>query len=149
MDKFLYDQEQDCFYIYHIFSNKQIGYMGFQLAHPSDDTKNYLEINTILAIADKKKHIKRWTEGKENPLELVSTGKCGLEGLLWAKKTLFLFEEKIQNYAKRYSYDRINIYFNGADKRRFQVYFKALNKYGYRKVNYNNTWYGMKTIILK
>lgn len=149
MDNFCYNKEEDMFYIYHTFSNNQIGFMGFQMGHPDDNTKNYLEINTVLAIADKKKYIRQWIKGQENPLELVSTGKCGLEGLLWAKKTLFLFEERIQNYAKRYSYDRINIYFSGANKKRFQVYYKALHKYGYRKVNYKNTWYGMKTIIIK
>lgn len=59
----------------------------------------------------------------------ISTGKCGFEGLIWAKNGLTAFEEFIR---KDYLKQRIVV--SWLDSRRKRVYTHYLNKEGYKLI---------------
>lgn len=81
------------------------------------------------AVSDKRKYIKNWLLGNRNPIDNEITGKCGIEGLIWAKNKLLEFEQEI-------NVKPFKIMVRGADSRRTQFYKKALLKFGY-KWDYN------------
>lgn len=83
------------------------------------------EYSVFVAIANKKKHIKQLILGQRDILSDKETGRCGLEGLFWAKRQLLDFENS--SYCK--SGDIIEIHWT--DNRRRNVYEHGLKKYGY------------------
>lgn len=109
------------FYCYEKLSNGQTAYIGFNYT----DYFNYLGYNVVFAIADKKKHIKAWLNAEPNDIDLNQTGRCGVEGLLWAKRKLKEFEEEVVS-GRSYP-QRIELY--GADSRRMKVYRHFLKDY--------------------
>jgi len=100
-----------------------------------DDLKRGLEYSVVFAISAKKKYIKEWLMGKRDILTNESTGKCGVEGLLWAKRQLIEFEEFIK---KRNYHNEITICIYWSDSRRRNVYTHTLGKIGYG-VNYRHS----------
>ena len=97
-----------------------------------EELKRGLEYHVVLAISNKKKYIKQWIFGERDILSDRQTGKCGLEGLLWAKKQIIEFEKFLLE--DKYSKD-ITICVNWLDNRRRKVYEYGLNKLGY-SINY-------------
>ena len=93
-----------------------------------------------LSILSKRKH--EYTMGMQN-IECSTTGKCGLEGLIWAKKCLIGFEE----YIKDNHMGTISLNVSWTDTRRKSVYIYGLTKLGY-KIR-PGTKYLYKTIICK
>jgi len=83
------------------------------------------EYSIYLAIANKKKHLRQLILGEKDILTDHETGKCGLEGLLWAKKQIVEFEKFI--YCKNGDY--ISVYWT--DNRRRDVYEYGLRKLGF------------------
>lgn len=83
------------------------------------------EYSIYLAIANKKKHLRQLILGEKDILTDHETGKCGLEGLLWAKKQIVEFEKSI--YCKNGDY--ISVYWT--DNRRRDVYEYGLRKLGF------------------
>lgn len=68
------------------------------------------------AIANKKKVLRQWLNSDGyGDLDMTTTGKCGVEGLLWAFK---MVREFIGTHM--YENDRIIVY--GSDARRQKVY---------------------------
>ena len=68
------------------------------------------------AIANKKKVLRQWLNSDGyGDLDMTTTGKCGVEGLLWAFKMVREFIDK-----HMYESDRIIVY--GSDARRQKVY---------------------------
>lgn len=90
--------------------------------YSKSDSNDY---SVFVAIANKKKHIKQLINEQRDILTDKETGRCGLEGLFWAKKQLLEFEESdnCQNG------DGIVIYWT--DNRRRDVYTYGLKKYGF------------------
>ncbi|AXG97763.1 hypothetical protein [Clostridium botulinum] len=116
----------DMYYKYTLLSNKQTAFIGFR----DMDYYNFKGFCVIFAIANKKKHIKKWLNEKANPIDCKCTGKSGLEGLIWAKKQVKEFEQLIK---EQYPMDNIRIEIAGADNRRFRIYKKAMKDYNYSK----------------
>jgi len=83
------------------------------------------EYSIFLAIANKKKHIRQFLLEEKDVLMGKETGKCGLEGLLWAKNQIVEFEKS--NYCKNSDY----ISAGWADNRRRDVYEHGLKKLGF------------------
>ena len=79
----------------------------------------------LLAIANKKKHLRQLILGEKDILTDHETGKCGLEGLLWGKKQIVEFEKS--NYCN--NGDTISVYWT--DNRRRDVYKYGLKKLGF------------------
>jgi len=66
---------------------------------------------------------------RKNNVTLKQTGKCGLEGLIWAKNKIIEFEEYIKTIDK----DKRKIILVGwDDNRRRNVYHKGLKNIGYK-----------------
>jgi hypothetical protein len=79
----------------------------------------------LLAIANKKKHLRQLILGEKDILTDHETGRCGLEGLLWGRKQVIKFEES--NCCK--NGDFISVYWT--DNRRRNVYQYGLKKLGF------------------
>ena len=72
-----------------------------------------------------------------------STGRDGIEPLLWAKSRLVDFENQMG-----YSWDKTTIYVSGSNGRRMRVYTKVLSKMGYT-VCHDNGCRELKKVILR
>lgn len=99
-----------------------------------EKTSRNIEFHIALAIANRKKHIREWILGERDLLSFKSTGTCGIEGLIWAKKKLVEFESFITDrHAKNlYSNDtKITIVVGSTDAKRKRVYRHGLKKLGY------------------
>lgn len=83
------------------------------------------EYTIFLAIANKKKHIRQFVLGEKDILSDKETGRCGLEGLLWAKKQIIEFEKS--DYCK----DGDVISITWTDNRRRNIYEHGLRKIGF------------------
>lgn len=91
----------------------------------ANELSKSVEYAILLAIANKKKHLRQLILGEKDILTDHETGKCGLEGLLWGKNQIIEFEES--EYCK--DGDTIVIYWT--DKRRRDVYEYGLKKLGF------------------
>ena len=91
-----------------------------------DKTLDNIDYSVVLAIANKKKHIREWLLGTRDVLSDKETGRCGIEGLLWAKRMLLAFEDHV---AKRR--ERITLSIDWTDARRKRVYERGLLPLGY------------------
>lgn len=89
-----------------------------------DINKGKILYCVVFAIADKRKNLFAYLDGKKGgeKLCLHSTGKS-LEGLIWAKNIILNF--KPEKHGK--------LFIQGEDKRRYQVYKRALLKYGFKE----------------
>lgn len=117
--------EGGCFYGYSSttkLSNNQTATMIFYRHKFTRGSMFYV----AFAIANKRKQIKQWLDGSSN-LYNQSTGKCGLEGLLWAKSQLLEFEEFIRDRKEKCS-----IVICWTDNRRRDIYRHYLTRIGYK-----------------
>ena len=94
------------------------------------------EWNVAFAINNKRKHIKSWIKDEESMD--CSTGKCGVEGLIWAKNGLLEFEKFIKKEDLK---QRIVV--RWTDSKRKRVYKHYLEKEGYKLTIY----YGKEFLI--
>ena len=108
------------FYKIDKLSNRQS--IGIFFTEYSTGKRSYY--NVAMAIANKRKYILDWILDNYS-FENKSTGKCGLEGLVWAKKRLIEFEKS--------EHVRIGdvIEISWSDNRRRDAYEHALKKIGY------------------
>lgn len=142
------DRENDMFWQRHKLSNGQFCMIGFErIMNNCEDVEDY---NVVFAVADKKKQLRGFFNGSsENTITLKSTGRCGIEALVWARDKILEFEEEMQGYEGHNV--TISIMVAGEDSRRFRLYERALSRYGYKKVPGQGRgdfpWY-MKKIIL-
>jgi hypothetical protein len=87
------------------------------------------DYHILLLIANKKRDINDFILEKRDVLTDKITGRCGLEGLFWAKRMLLKFEDMI---AQKYCGEKeVCIVINATDSRRKKVYIQSLKKYGY------------------
>jgi len=107
-----------------VLSNGQIACIVFQ----ENKYKNFTDYYVMFAIANKKKDIKNWLSSKHNNIDNKQTGRCGIEGLIWAKNKVIEFEKHIKDR----HYTNRNIVISWADKKRKDVYVKAMMKLGYK-----------------
>lgn len=101
-------------------NNQTIGIYFFK-----HEFSKYDEHVILLAIANKKKHLRQLILGEKDILTDHETGKCGLEGLIWGKQQIIEFEKS--NHCKDGDY--ITIYWT--DNRRRDVYEHGLKKLGF------------------
>lgn len=97
-------------------------------------TSRNIEFHIALAIANRKRHIKEWITGERDVLSLKSTGDCGLEGLIWAKKKISEFEAYIADRHAKSWYSKntkITIVVGATDARRKRAYTHGLKKLGF------------------
>lgn len=94
-------------------------------------TSRGIEYNVALLIANKKKHIREWIMGTRDVLSDKSTGKCGLEGLMWAKRRLAEFEVYIHDRFPDRTKRSITMVIYPSDTRRKRAYVHGLKKSGY------------------
>ena len=92
--------------------------------------------NVVFAINNKRKRIKSWIKDEE--AMDCSTGKCGVEGLIWAKNGLLEFE----NFIKKEGLKQ-RIIVRWTDSKRKRVYKHYLEKEGYKLTIY----YGKEFLI--
>lgn len=100
---------------------------------------NRINYYVSFAIANKKKELNKWFNGKDSSINCETTGKCGLEGLLWAKNCIKEFEEYIWEIYGGYE-GGVYIIVSGEDKRRYRVYERGLRDLGYEKWNRFGEW---------
>lgn len=113
-------------------SNGQTAYIVFEGVELSKCT----EWNVLFVVANKRKDALKWIKG-EKELD-TQTGKCGLEGLVWAKNNLIEFENEL---SKRKGKNRMLIQWS--DAKRKKVYIKYLKRLGYRYTKY----FGVEALI--
>jgi len=122
-EKLKYDNDYHTYGYYktHKLKNNQI--IGIYLwKHKFSKSNEYV---ILLAIANKKKHLRQLILGEKDILTDHETGKCGLEGLLWGKKQIVKFEES--DYCNDGDY--ISVYWT--DNRRRDVYEYGLRRLGF------------------
>lgn len=100
------------------------------------ELKRGTEYHVVFAISNKKKYIKQWILGERDTLTNKETGKCGLDGLIWAKEQIIEFEDYIN--IETYKPKDITICVTWTDNRRRNIYVRVLGKLGY-KINYRNS----------
>jgi len=117
------DRDNDSYGYYktHKLSNNQT--IGIYLFRQENISNN--EYYVLVLLANKKKYIKEFINEQRDILSDKETGKCGLEGLLWAKRQLIEFEES------RYCKNGDIISIGWTDNRRRDIYKYGLKKYGY------------------
>ena len=109
------------YYKRHFLSNGQVCEIRFY----KDESKNSYSVG--FCVANKKKYLNAWFSGEKNSISYKSSGRCGLEALLWAKNQLAQFEQFIDKPCE--------ILITGEDQKRFRVYKWALEKCGYKMIN--------------
>lgn len=122
--KFIKDDDYSGYHVFGTLTNGQTIYIGFK----DSEYYNCISYFVLVAIANKKKHIRNWLNGEMNPIDLKGTGKCGLEGLFWAKKMIKEFEVFIK---EKYPNEMVKIEIFWADQKRFRVYKRGLPDYMY------------------
>lgn len=102
-----------------------------------------MSITRFFAVADKKKKLAAYfNEASGNTITLKTTGRCGLEALVWCYRTMVDFEGYLADFSIPSKVAVI-----GEDQRRFRAYEKALSKKGYQKVFLDGQWTMIKTIV--
>jgi len=98
------------------------------------DEYNFHEYYIAFAIANKFKTIRNWFDCKGNvgDLDITFTGRCGLEGLIWARKCISDFMMYIDIDHR----DDAQIVIGATTNKRFRVYQKYLMSYGFRAHRY-------------
>lgn len=135
--------EIKCFYKKHILSNNQICQIIFCEYKWYFNKK--IEYYVGFAVADKKKDLNNWFNGnKQSRIDHKTSGNCGLEALIWAKKQLIEFEEFIKE--KYYDYN-IKICIEADDSKRMRTYYYGLKDLNYKKINRHGIWILCKEII--
>lgn len=138
-DIFLWDRDDDAFYRRHRLSNGQYCMVKFVRYR----TDYYNVYYTVFAVADKKKKLAAYfNEASGNTITLKTTGRCGLEALVWCYRTMVDFEGYLADFSVPSKVAVI-----GEDQRRFRAYEKALSKKGYQKVFLDGQWTMLKTIV--
>ena len=125
MFKHIKDKDINVYYSSKRLSNGQSVLILFDRVQTDDSIEYYVG----LAIAKNRKQAFNWYFENSSYLQGKETGKCGLEGLVFAKQQLELFEDFIKN---NFHYGRKNVIMVGwEDNRRKNVYQKVLTKRGY------------------
>lgn len=123
-----YDKELDSYYEYHKLENGQTAL--FALSQYRYD--KHRDLYVIFGISDKKKYLRQWfKESGSGDFDTKVTGKCGVEGLLWAYNKI---EESIEYFQKDFLW-YYNIIVCASDRRRFIVYEHFLKRLGFKKQN--------------
>lgn len=136
----------------HKLSNGQYCMIAFY--EYSNEICDRIDYNVVFAVANKKKQLYGFFNGtKEDNITLKSTGHCGLEALVWARRAILDFEEFIIEQARYWNYTHsISISVAGEDNRRFNAYKKGLSRYGFREVPGRNKkdfpWYMRKVFYM-
>lgn len=129
---FQYNYEDKYLYEYHQLSNGQTAAIMFVAWDYDDRTDFYV----AFAIADKKKQIKRWFNEEGNgDLDCATTGKCGVEGLVWAFQEIEKALEELPTYSRN---RRANVIVMASDSRRFRIYEHFLKRLGFKKQPYQD-----------
>lgn len=138
-DDFTWDKESETYYRRHKLSNGQYCMIGFQRWRTDFQTIYYV----VFCVADKKKHLNGYlNQTKDDRITLKSTGRCGLEALIWAYKMMQEFEEWIY-IAPSW---KVRIAVTGEDSRRFRMYERALSRRGWHKEFLYGVWTMVKEI---
>lgn len=124
------DEDPHVHYVKKVLSNRQCC-MFFVI-----ENKRYheTEYTIAFAIANKFKTIKRWLFNMGNgDLDITSTGRCGLEGLYWARECL---KEAIRHFDID-NRPGTHIDVAGTDGKRYRVYRRYLLPLGFRECRSN------------
>lgn len=128
MSDFTYYKPDEAFYKIDKLSNGQtIGIFFYR----NDYNKRYMYY-IYLVIANKKKYIWQSVMGQRDVVSFKETGRCGLEGLLWAKQQIIDFESSDHMHLG----DMICV--SWLDNRRRNAYIYGLTKIGYKVGHIDN-----------
>lgn len=136
---FTWNEEYKGWFSRHKLSNGQYCMIGLLQSYFGRSVCYYV----CFAVANKKKNLNGWfDENRNNNIECRTTGRCGIEALLWCRDKLLNFEQ----FVRLEKHKSTKIFVCGSDSRRFRVYEKALLKYGYKKVFMHGTWSMVKIL---
>ena len=126
--------------IHHTLSNGQHIALYFELTKNVlfDDGYEYDSWYVGVRIDDSRRACNDWWNRKRTKNRLDSTGRCGLEGLMWAKNQILKF---VEEHAKE---DFQKIVVGGEDERRLSAY-RFLKRYGFEKGVFD----GEETLLLE
>lgn len=105
-------------------SNGQLAEIQFEETYHRNKFADY---NVVFVISSKRKNLNC------SKMKHTTTGKAGLEGLLWAKKQIIEFQKFIlEKFPKeRYPNEKVYISVGWADNRRRDVYERSLKQLGF------------------
>lgn len=114
------------YYKRHQLSNKQVCELRMYQYRAKDCT----QFCVAFVVANKKKHIAAWfgDYGGGTRVDMKTTGKAGIEPLMWCKEQLLLFQKQIVRHYRKY--ERIKIVIYATDAKRFHAY-RYMKRYGY------------------
>lgn len=123
---FFKDYDACAYYDHTLLSNKQTAGIAFY----QHDTDKAISWYVTFAIADKRKRVLDYlSERGCGKIELKQTGRCGVEGLVWAKSKILEFA----NFISTNNNKKNKIIVQGSDNRRFRIYERYLSRNGFVK----------------
>ena len=129
-DCLYYDNEHSSYIEYATLSSKQTAV--FVATEYHKELKKDIRFYISFGIANKKKQLREWLFGEHVNLGSCTTGRCGLEGLIWAKRKLIELEKELLSV---YQEDQpVSIWVQWSDTRRKKVYQHYLQPLGYQIV---------------
>lgn len=121
-------KDKDVFYKKKVLSNGQCAI--FFVVRDRDDY-GFTSFYIAFAIANKFKTIKKWFRQEAyGDLDVTLTGRCGLEGLLWARKCV---EDTEKLFFSEYGNSKARIVVEGTTSSRYRVYKKYLSSLGFKE----------------
>lgn len=130
------DENSDVYFKRTKLSNGQLAEILFEETYRRG---KYADYNVVFVIGSKRKKLNC------TMMEHTTTGKVGLEGLLWAKQQIIEFEKFILELYpfEKFPNEKVYISVGWADNRRRNVYERGLKKLGY---NYETNMFGQKRL---
>lgn len=130
------DDDSQCYFKRTKLSNGQLAEIVFEETYHRDRFADY---NVVFVIGSKRKNLNC------SKFDHMTTGKVGIEGLLWAKKQILEFEEYILDRfpKERYPNEKVYISVGWSNNRRRNVYERGLKHLGFK---YEVNMYGQKKL---
>ena len=121
--------DKDVFYKKKVLSNGQCAI--FFVIRDRDDY-GFTSFYIAFAIANKFKTIRKWFHQEAyGDLDVTLTGRCGLEGLLWARKCI---EDTEKLFFSEYGNYKARIVIEGTTSSRYRVYKKIPIVFGFQRM---------------
>lgn len=122
-----YDYKNQWYIEYTKLSNGQSAMIVFDKYDRGNTTYYFV----TFGIANKKKILRKWfLEDGSGNLSMECTGKCGVEGLLWAYNKIEEFIEEHKSLSNEGTHNK-KIVVVGADARRHRIYKHFLKRLGF------------------
>lgn len=143
-DRFETDVDDDGMTFYYsakVFPSGMTGRIEFLPTMSDNLCERDVFISVSLVVYRKRKHA--WQHTAQGCGDTVSTGRDGMQPLVWAKSELVAFEDFFATQTSYCSNHRVFMEVQWGDSRRKKLYQKVLEPMGYRMLNNPHTGWAL------